>query len=241
MGKAFKKLFTESHPRIPKKLQTDKGKEFYNKEVKSVLSSYGVELFSTDSIKKAAVVERFNRTLKNDAAHYFTEHQTKQYTDVLSKLLHAYNHRYHRSIKMAPVEVTKHNEDQVWVNLYGDGGKTETKRDKDVTPAQMVRISKSKGDFAKGYVPNWSCEDFQVIERQSHPRTVYKLQDRGGRDIKGAFYREEIQPISKNRYLVEKVLRSRTAKDGTVEKLVKWLDWDKEYNTWVPATDLEKL
>ena len=44
------------------KVQFNDGKEFYNVGVKNLLESYTIEYFSTQSDKKAAIVERFNRT-----------------------------------------------------------------------------------------------------------------------------------------------------------------------------------
>ena len=44
---------------------------------------------------------------------YFTHHRTLRYLDVFSKLVNAYNHLYHRSIKRAPVSVTDQNEAKV--------------------------------------------------------------------------------------------------------------------------------
>ncbi|CAB3977555.1 uncharacterized transposon-derived [Paramuricea clavata] len=56
--------FKNHFGKYPKFVQFDQGTEFYNKEVKSLLNKHNIEFFSTYSDKKAAVVERFNRTLK---------------------------------------------------------------------------------------------------------------------------------------------------------------------------------
>jgi len=40
---------------------------------------------------------------------YFIARNTRRYVDVLPDLLHSYNHTYHRSIGMAPVEVDDTN------------------------------------------------------------------------------------------------------------------------------------
>lgn len=47
-----------------KKLHVDFGKEFYNKQMAEMLKKRGVELYSTYSVKKGAIIERFNRTKK---------------------------------------------------------------------------------------------------------------------------------------------------------------------------------
>jgi hypothetical protein len=51
----FLKVFTEMKP--PKKMQTDKGTEFYNSEVKSLFHKLGIIHFSTDQELKASMVE----------------------------------------------------------------------------------------------------------------------------------------------------------------------------------------
>ena len=55
----------------PKLAQFDDGKEFYNVGVKLLLENHEIKYFSTNSDKKAAVVERFNRTLKTAMWKYF--------------------------------------------------------------------------------------------------------------------------------------------------------------------------
>ena len=64
-----------------------------------------IEHFTTWSDLKAAVVERFNPTLKTCMCQYFTEHQTHHYLDVLPQLVDAYNHSLHRSIGTTPAAV----------------------------------------------------------------------------------------------------------------------------------------
>ena len=50
--------------RKPINLQTDDGKEFYNKTFQALMKQKGIHHFSTSGDTKASVVERFNRTLK---------------------------------------------------------------------------------------------------------------------------------------------------------------------------------
>ena len=235
---AFKQLFAESHPRKPTRLQTDAGKEFLNKEVQGFLKGEGVHHFVSNSDKKAAVVERFNRTIKTRIWTYFTAHQTHRYLEILPKLVDSYNNSYHRSIGMAPNKVRKEDETKIWVRLYGDGSKGVSNEKK---KGQMVRVSNVKGQFEKGYMPNWSEEHFLLESEKSNPRKVYKMADRGGEEIKGSWYPEEVQEISKNKYLIEKVLRKRKTKKGVKEVLVKWKGWPPKFNTWIPESDLEHV
>ena len=78
---AFKNIF--SGGRIPKRIQTDQGKEFENRHVRALFAEHGIELFSVNSAYKAAVVEHFNRTLKTKMWRYFTANLSEKWTQVL--------------------------------------------------------------------------------------------------------------------------------------------------------------
>ena len=114
---AFQQLFKEAHPRKPARLQTDAGKEFLNKDVLGFLKLEGVHHFVSNSDEKAAVVERFNRTLKSRIWTYFTGHQTGHYLDILPKIVDVYNNTYHRTIGRAPNQVRKKDENEILVSF----------------------------------------------------------------------------------------------------------------------------
>ena len=68
---ALQKIFNK---RKSKLLWTDKGKEFYNKQVQDLLNENNIKLYSTNNSEiKSAVIERFNRTFKNMMYKKFTE------------------------------------------------------------------------------------------------------------------------------------------------------------------------
>ena len=106
---------------------------------------------------------------------------------------------------------------------------------------EMVRLSKVKGAFEKGYIPNRSEEHFLVQSDKSTPRRVFKLIEKEGEELKGPWYPEEVQEIAKNRFLIETVIRKRTTDKGEQEVLVKWKGWPVKFNTWIPASDLERV
>ena len=101
--KAFQSIFREG--RIPQRIQSDQGTEFENRAVRSLFQRYDIELFSVKSAYKAALVERWNRTLKTKLWKYFTANNTYKWTDVLQDLVYAYNHRKHRTIGCTPASV----------------------------------------------------------------------------------------------------------------------------------------
>ena len=83
---AFKEIFKDN--RYPKKLQTDKGTEFLNRPFQNFLKTNNIHFYTShDDVTKAAVVERFNRTIKNRIFRYFTHKNTKKYIVVLSKIV----------------------------------------------------------------------------------------------------------------------------------------------------------
>ena len=68
---AFKNILNGG--RIPKLIWTDKGKEFYNKNMKKLLDLHKITLYSTENEEKSSVVERWNRTIKNKMWKRFTQ------------------------------------------------------------------------------------------------------------------------------------------------------------------------
>ena len=115
------KQFKERFAKYPKVAQFDDGKEFYNVGVKELLKEHNVEYFSTNSERKAAIVERFNRTLKTAMWKYFYSKGTYKWIDILNELTNNYNQTKHSNILIKPADVKKSNKDQVWITLYGYG------------------------------------------------------------------------------------------------------------------------
>ncbi len=151
--KAFKSILEEG--RVPKKLQTDKGTEFFNKHFQDLMKKHDVHHFAKATDLKASVVERFNRSLKSRMWRFLTATNSQRYIDVLQDIMQGYNSSYHQSIKMRPVDVGKENEGVVFQNLYGDMKKNEHPVFK-YKVGDVVRISKVRGPFAKGYEQNYT-------------------------------------------------------------------------------------
>ena len=68
---AFRSIFRERAKRAkraparkPKMLWTDKGSEFFNGIMKDLLSKNGIKLYTTENEEKSSVVERWNKTMK---------------------------------------------------------------------------------------------------------------------------------------------------------------------------------
>jgi len=89
---AFEKILADQKCTM---VQSNKGTEFLNSSFQSMLKRHGIKFYTSENEDlKAAVVERFNRTLKEKMFRYFTYKNTSRYTDVLEDLLHSYNSTY---------------------------------------------------------------------------------------------------------------------------------------------------
>ena len=74
----------------------------------------------------------------------------------------------------------------------------------------IVRISKYKHLFPKGYTPNWTTELFKVIRINITSPTTYLLEDIQGHPIKGCFCEDELQETNNpNICLIEQILRQK--------------------------------
>ena len=113
--KVFAKIFRD---RYPKNLQTDQGKEFYNADVQKLLTKHDINHYSTYLVMKASVVERFNRTLKNNMWKLFMLNGTYRWTDALPRLFAEYNARKHRTIRMRPCDVTPAVADKLLATVF---------------------------------------------------------------------------------------------------------------------------
>ena len=220
--------------KYPNVAQFDEGKEFYNVGGKDVLKSHNVDYFSTHSDKKAAIVERFNRTLKTMMWKYFYSKGTYNWVDVLDELTKNYNNTKHSTILMKPKDVNKANENMVWVTLYGSPmGELPLPK---FRIGDTVRDSKYKSIFAKGYEANFTEEIFKISKVFRGDPNMYEIEDHEGEPIIGKFYEEELSTVNKkdDTYRIKKVLRK---KNGMA--LVKWLGYDSW--SWIPIKDIKDI
>ena len=232
--KAFEKILKQGR-RHPNRLQTDRGKEFYNRTFQRWVDEQGIHHFSTEGDAKASVVERFNRTLKERLYRYFTAANTLRFDDVLPELVQGYNATRHRSIGMAPQDVTWDNEEAVWKRLYGQRLKSQKKPQFKV--GDRVRLNKIHRTFEKGYLPGWTEEVFVVHRVIPGPVPTYEIHEWDDTPVQGTFYEEDLQKVHvSDVFRIEKVLKRQ--KDRW---LVKWKGWPDKYNSWIARGDVTSL
>jgi len=212
--------------RKPTYVQSDKGGEFLNSTFQSFLKANDIRFYTSENDDiKCALVERFNRTLKTRMWRYFTYKNSLRYIDVLQDLLKSYNDSVHGAIKMAPSRVTVHNERQQPRRAVGSKSK--------LAVGNLVRISETKRQFKKGYLPSWTRELFRVTAVHSTDPITYSICDLSDEPIKGRFYDPELQKVKSDEvFKIEKILKTRK-KGGKTEYLVRWLGYPPKFDSWV--------
>ena len=149
---AFQKIFDECNCK-PNKTLVDKGSKFYDRSMKSWLEKNAIEMYSTQHEGKSVVAERFSRTLKNKIYNSMTSISKNVCIDKLDGIVNKYNNTY-RTIKLKPVDGIS--------NTCINSSKEINNKDPNFKIGDIVRISKYKNIFAKGYAPNWSEEVFVI-------------------------------------------------------------------------------
>lgn len=235
--RAFQTLFKDT-PRRPSRLFSDKGKEYLNKTFQKFLKDHDITYIHTHNPDtKCSVVERWQRTIKAKLFRRFTATENYNYTQGLLKdVVHAYNHTYHRSIKMRPVDVTEDRVLEVYNNLYHGVSLRSTKTKYHV--GDHVRISREKKTFEKGYTWNWSEEIFKVIQVIPHTMPVYRLEDLDHDPIEGTFYENELQKVAKPEgFKIAYIVKSK-GKGDSRQHWVHWRGYPKKSRSWIFDSDV---
>lgn len=235
---AFAKMIKK---RKPRRIQCDKGSEFFNDLFKKLLKDNDIHMYATDSDLKASVVERFNRTLKEKMWRYFTAKGTKKWIDVLPDFLKSYNNTYHRSIMRKPNQVKKKDESDVYLTLYKhkkNEGNTETINIR-YKIGDYVRISKIKKTFEKGYTPNWTREIFKIYSIIATVPPSYKLSDLNNEKLTGSFYDLELQKVEElsETFEIDTIIKTKII-NKKKQYFVSWKGYPSSFNSWVPESDI---
>ena len=243
---ALNSILSEMDPIFPKTIQFDRGTEFLNQFVKTLLREKNIDIILPSSENKAAYAERFNKTLQHLIYTHLTEHQTYKYINVLQDLVTTYNLRPHRGHKnqFSPEEAEQHDNIEVIRQLQMERRNKTVLKGRKMKPkfqvGDKVRIYLEQKKFDRSYHQKFSLELFKIVEiLHRMPVPTYTLQSLNNNDIIiGGFYANELQLVSGDVYRIESIIGRPRVRNGVRQVLVKWQGFDAQHNSWIPEADV---
>ena len=197
-GKSITETFQLILEKIkPKLLQIDKETEFHNKYFEDMLASYNIKIFSTNSDKKAQILERFNRTLKMRIGKLLDAQNNFRYIDKLQDLVNNYNNTIHKTIKMKPIDAIKPENYHLLINNYNKNFPYKNNKIK-FEVGDVVRILIYLSTFTKEMIGKLTRELFKISKISNTAPITYNIVDLNNKPIEGMFYAAELQKIDKS-------------------------------------------
>ena len=247
---ALKNILESGYFNKLRRLNSDEGTEFYNKNVKHLLSRKGIVLYSTSSREiKASMAERLIRTVKGKLYRYMSHNNTRRYIDILPDIIDSYNNSSHRSLgnKQSPFKVHHLTDPLAIKHQFERMFKYTSPRRNRVSPdlaiGQYVRIADEKKNsvFRRGYTVQNTIEIFRIknIDKKEKP-VVYYLEDLQGESIKGIFYREELVPTHLPEFFYIDIIKSKTVL-GRKKYLVRWRGYPDSFNCWIDQDQIASV
>ena len=229
----FEKIFKE---RKPKYIWSDQESSFFSKEMLKFFEDNNVKIYHTYSNLKAVVIERFNRSLRELMMKEFVKNNNTVWYNILPELIKKYNNRYHKTIKMKPIDVNKRNEKHIKNTVYNYD---ITNKKPKFKINDLVRISLKRRELFDKPSGNikWSEELFKIFKINKSNVITYQLKDMNDQIIKGIFYEKELQ-LTKNttgEYIIEKILKTNKNKI-----YVKWRGYSNNFNSWIDKNSVTR-
>ena len=229
----FEKIFKQ---RKPKYIWSDQESSFFSKEMLKFFEDNNVKIYYTYSNLKAVIIERFNRSLRELMMKEFVKNNNTVWYNILPELIKKYNNRYHRTIKMKPIDVDKTNEKHMKNTVYNYDVTNKIPKFK---INDLVRISLKRRELFDKPSANikWSEELFKIHSINKSNIITYKIKDLNNEIIKGIFYEKELQ-LTKNtsdEYIIEKILKTKYN-----QIYVKWRNYSNNFNRWIDKNSVTK-
>ena len=229
----FKKIFKQ---RKLKYIWSDQESVFFSKEMLKFFEDNNIKIYHTYSNLKAVIIERFNRSLREMMMKLFVKNNNTVWYNILPELIKTYNNRYHRTIKMKPINVNKTNEKYIKNNFYTYDISTKIPKSK---INDLVRISLKRRELFDESSANikWNEELFKIHSIDKSNIITYKIKDLNNEIIKGVFYEKQLQKTRDNgdKYIIEKILKTNKNKI-----YVKWRGYNSSFNSWIVKNTVTK-
>ena len=137
-------------------------------------------MYSTQNEENSVVPQRVIKTLKNKIYKHMTAVSKNIYSNVLDDIVDKCNNKYHRIIKLKPIDVRS--------DSFADYNEESNAKYPKFKIIDNVRILKYEPIFAKGYILNWSEEVSVINTTEKTVQWTYAISDLNGEEIGGSFY-----------------------------------------------------
>ena len=232
--------------RLPETIMTDKGTEFWNHQVRTLLRNNGITLQLATGTCKAAYAERANKTLQVLIYKYLTEHETLRYIDKLDDLVRSYNRRGHRSLEfMSPIEADRPRNRARVCEIAERRWSKVKRREPTLGLGQMVRVkteAKAISSSRRAYAEQFKGEFFTIHRiNRTLPIPMYYLRSLDTDElIDGAFYANELTRIRGDVFKIDHVIRWR-GRGRNRQALVRWKYFGPRHDSWVAEADILRV
>ena len=165
----------------------------------------------------------------------FTENNNTIFYNIINKLVNEYNNKYHRTIKMTPVEASKKINEKRIKEIYSF---EKTNKIAKFKIGDHVRISLNKNIFEKSYETKWTEEIFIIYDIKYSNVPYHYLKDLNREKLNGTFYEQELQKTNLKKddlYIIEKIIKTKNDK-----VYVKWRGYSNNFNSWINKNDIIK-
>lgn len=150
----------------------------------------------------ALVAERAMLTLKRLITKYCTHNKTRTFIPALQSIVDGYNSRYHRSIKMSPIDCENSILNQAKVRTINEKRykliwQKVSKQPPRFEEGQLVRIARLKSSFGRGF-DQQSPEEIFTIHNidQRKPVIYYVLKSLLDKEVlQGNFIEQELTEV----------------------------------------------
>ena len=193
----FEQILQEENE-VPMKIRSDEGTQFTLIK-RDIAKKYGFSFFHTYNRETKAVhAERFIQTIKAMIARSTTTlNQGQKYIQNLQTIVERYNESPHRALyNLSPYDVYKNGKIPNEFQNLKKRLNNSTPTTQLLKQGDIVRIARIKNNiFEKSSLRRWITEKFRFRKVYITDPVTYSIEDLKGDDIKGIFYRKELQKI----------------------------------------------
>ena len=227
-------------------LRSDRGGEYVGAPMKATLRRRNIRHVLAYEPLKAPYAENNIRLLKRKMYKIMQHHGEHNWSRYIKDVVYSLNHTKSPTLGgISPVEVTDDKVAGIWFRRMHDDLKTQPKfKEYEYKVNDTVKIHYSRGQaFRKEFNERMGAKAYYIEERFSPGQNhLYKVRDDRGNILPGRFKSNELEKVVITPDTPWRIEGKPLAyRNNRREALVKWLDHDESYNSWVPTRDVVSL